>query len=175
MGQNVRLNEDLLLGVARSLSSIGVKRRLLVVVQGHTILGKVFIVDGSFDVERIPHHRLSIGDVCQLILRQRISLNVVLVDVVSWLDAVTFCAVDREGHVLVAHLSLTRVDETDALDLDSSATVSSDQAWLSIDDIWVIETERDVVIRVVEAIESDLDGQHIRLGVHWNLTSDCAV
>lgn len=99
----------------------------------------------------------------------------VLVNKLTWNNARSIFTLDGVSWVLEFGLHITRIYETNALDSHLCGSIGCNESWRGINDVRIIETELDIVVGVVKTIESDLDGQHIGLRVHWNLALDCAI
>lgn len=98
----------------------------------------------------------------------------VLVDEISWLDA-TSLARNWEDLILKADLGLARVHESETCKSHLGAAISGNKSWCGIDHVGIVVAKSDVIIGVIKTVESDLDGQHIGLRVHWNLAANCTV
>jgi len=171
---DVNSNKDLCLNIGGRLSTEGFVSRLFVVVESDAVVGEVIVIDGSFDEEGVPHDRLVISQISQLLLRESVRDDVVHVNEVSGLLAVSI-TLEREGKVGVLDLGLTRIDEAESLHSNSGRTSSRDKPGGGIDHVRIVESECDVVVGVVEAVEGHLYGQDIGLGVHRDLAADGSV
>jgi hypothetical protein len=99
----------------------------------------------------------------------------VLVNECGWCNTRTLVTLDGASWVLEFGLSFTRVYETDTLHSHLRGTIRCDESWGGIDDIRIVETETDVVVRVIKAVERDLDRQYIGLRVHRDLALDSTI
>jgi len=98
----------------------------------------------------------------------------VLVDELSLFDA-TSLALNWEDLILKADLGLARIHESETRKSHLGGAISGNKSWRGIDNVRIVVAKSDVVIGVIKTVESDLDRQHIRLGVHWNLAANCTV
>ena len=113
--------------------------------------------------------------VLNIFLRECISNDMPLVDEVSFLDASIRGTLQVKLSILEQNLSLARVGEAEAPESHTSGSIDSDESWRSIDDVRIVEAKCGVVVGIVEAVEGDLDGQHIGFRVHRDPAADCTV
>jgi hypothetical protein len=105
-------------------------------------------------------------------LWERSSVQSVLVNEDGSSGANATAASESIGSVIISGLALSRVNETETLDLNLSGTVNSQKLGAGIKNEWIKVTISLVVTGVGLAIDCDLNVEDIWLGVLWNLASN---
>ena len=168
-------NKDLSLNIGWCLTA-GVLfiLRLFIKVEWHSIVREVLVMHRRFNIECVPADRLAVW-VLHVLLFRRARHQVVLVFELGWLNAFTSIADAGACLILKLGLSFACVHETNTFHCDFGSAVRRDEPGLRVDDVGIVEAELDVIVGVVEAVESDLDGQDIGLGVHGDLALDSSI
>mmetsp|Transcript_13740 Transcript_13740/g.17353 ORF Transcript_13740/g.17353 Transcript_13740/m.17353 type:complete len:408 (+) Transcript_13740:2424-3647(+) len=169
-------DQDLSLDIGGRLARVMLVLGFLVVVEGDSVLSEVVVVDGSLDIHGVAEfHLLVVVRVRKLILGEGRRNNVILVLERGRFDAVSQGALEGLRQRVEFDFGLAGVDETKTFHGHLRGPISRNEAGLSVNHVRIVEAESNVVIAVVEAIEGDLDGQDIGLGVHGDLAADSSV